>query len=300
MDDTAIAAASWALATEVARIAGPRFTITEGHPGDGQYDVLWVLPTADLGRGATDGPQALLNRTAVCRPRGSRRQCSEDHRRHGHEVAATVDRVELLVWRIAAVALAQAALFGSDVWVLSASLDTSDYADEEVHRDLLRPYGDQLADGIDTMSQTESRRYWLVGRGEQWDAAKSEPIACLDSRGRLLHPGSDQPIVDLESCADDLSLAHSIGVHLVADVVIKHTQAAPRHAPGLGSRRSCLHGALAWARGAAAPGQGDEAARVVAVEAKVYGAWSNAQMLASCRACRRFEHRPRSMVLAFA
>jgi hypothetical protein len=49
-------AGSWAIACRLAGVLGPRYRLIEGHPGGGQYDVLWLLPVGG------DGAQVLMNR----------------------------------------------------------------------------------------------------------------------------------------------------------------------------------------------------------------------------------------------
>lgn len=48
MATTAVQAASWALAAEVATAIGGDSTVVEIHPGGGQYDVLAVVPNRAL------------------------------------------------------------------------------------------------------------------------------------------------------------------------------------------------------------------------------------------------------------
>ena len=48
MASTAVQAASWALATEMAAMMGGGTTVVEIHPGGGMYDVLLVTSTAAL------------------------------------------------------------------------------------------------------------------------------------------------------------------------------------------------------------------------------------------------------------
>jgi hypothetical protein len=184
----------------VASALGPGFTLVEGHPGGGTYDVLWIRPVGDLETG--QGLDVRLNRNGqitVQTSRGDlvplldsdvwrdlamgRRGVSET----GQLILASLQvaeqrrngRVEVLAWRVLAAVLAQAALYGVDWSVQHAAIDSSGWVDDEVERGLLGAYEHQLHEPSATMSRPEARRYWLVTSGDTQSPASMFKVGCF-------------------------------------------------------------------------------------------------------------------------
>ena len=112
--------------------------------------------------------------------------------------------------------------------VRSAAVDSSGYVDDDVERGLLRPFQHLLPQAIESMTQRDARRYWLI-------LSADEPIACVDTEGRLLRPEAADGF-DFSAEADDLSLAYALATELVS-VRVQHQLASGVPAPvrpGLG------------------------------------------------------------------
>jgi len=137
-------------------------------------------------------------------------------------------RVEVLAWRVLAAVTAQAALYRTGWSVQHAVTDVAGWP-LEVNKDLLLPYTGQLPRRADLLEVEAARPLWLVV--DQYD----EPVACVDTAGRLLRPDETGITgIDITEDADDLALAASLATELIHQVLNRDVFTAGDHTPGLG------------------------------------------------------------------
>jgi len=80
----------------------------------------------------------------------------------------------------------------------------------EVNKDLLLPYTGQLPRRPDLLTVEAAKPLWLVV-----DRC-GEPVACVDTAGRLLRPDETGITgIDITEDADDLALAASLATELI-------------------------------------------------------------------------------------
>ena len=249
MDQTQVEAASWALAAEVAAALGSRFTIFQGAPGGGTYDLLSIVSREALAANARSGPEVRLNRngslhaghngdTTPLRDAAIWQQLASGEQGVAAVAAEVLNflgmpeqrsvRVEVLAWRVMASVMAQSALFRSG-WTVQAAVADGAGWPLEVRSNLLSPYASQLGGDVLRIDVAIARQLWLVLD------SRNEPVACVDTRGGLLRPdATGTAAVDISEMADDLALAAELATSLIHKPLTRDVFVTGNVTPGLG------------------------------------------------------------------